>query len=92
MSRGAQSLDAMSFVRLNCVRWLPNICGPSVWDLLHVALLASRILSLVPDSWKICGPLRMITWTDGRVDVLLVFPLIQEVPVFPTLAHKVVMF
>jgi len=51
----------------------PNTCGPSVWELLHVALLASRILSLVPDSWEICGPLRMITWTDRHVDVLLVF-------------------
>lgn len=39
----------------------PNICGPSVGGLLHVALLASSILSLIPDSWKICGSLRMIT-------------------------------
>jgi len=56
--------------------------------LLDVALLRSRILSFVPDSWKICGPLRMITWTDGRFDVLLLFSLIQEVPEFPTIAQN----
>jgi hypothetical protein len=29
----------------------------------------------------------MIIWTDGRFDVLLFFSLIQEVPVFSTLAQ-----
>ena len=68
----------------------PNICGPSVRDLQHVALQAFRILSLVPDSWKICGTMRMITRTSGRFDVLLFFSLIQEFAVFSTLAQGMV--
>ena len=34
-----------------------NICGSAEWNLLHVTLLASRILRWVVDFWKICGPL-----------------------------------
>jgi hypothetical protein len=30
----------------------------------------------------------MITWTEGRFDVLLLFSLIQEVPEFPKLAQN----
>ena len=35
----------------------PSICGPSVWNLLHVTLLAPIILRWVLDFWKICAPL-----------------------------------
>jgi hypothetical protein len=34
-----------------------NVYGFSVWDLLHVALWASRILRWVPDDRKSCTPL-----------------------------------
>jgi hypothetical protein len=32
----------------------PNICGPWVWNLLHITLLAPRILRWLIDFWKIC--------------------------------------
>ena len=32
-------------------------CGSSVWNLLHVSSLTSRIWSWLLDFWKICGPL-----------------------------------
>jgi len=35
---------------------VPNICGPSVWNFLHVTLLASRILRQVLHFWKISAP------------------------------------
>ena len=35
---------------------VPSPCGSSVWSFLHVALLASRILGLFINCWKICGP------------------------------------
>jgi len=35
----------------------PKIFGSSVWNLLHVKLLAPRILKWLPDIWKICAPL-----------------------------------
>jgi hypothetical protein len=31
----------------------PNICGPSVWNLLHVTLLATRILKWLVDFWEV---------------------------------------
>ena len=34
-----------------------NICGPSVWNLLLVTLLAPRILRRLLDFWNICTPL-----------------------------------
>ena len=34
-----------------------NICGPSAWNLLALTDLASTILGLNLDFWKICGPL-----------------------------------
>ena len=36
---------------------VPNICGPSVWNLLHVTLLTLRILRWQLDFSKICLPL-----------------------------------
>jgi hypothetical protein len=35
---------------------VPNICGPSVWILLHVTILAPRILRQLPEFCKMCGP------------------------------------
>jgi len=36
-----------------------NICGSSVWNVLHVSLslLVTRILKWLPDFWKMCAPL-----------------------------------
>jgi len=35
-----------------------------VWNLLHVTILARRILRWLPDFWKICAPLLYITTSD----------------------------
>lgn len=34
-----------------------SVCGPSVWNFLHVKLVAPRILRWVLDFWKTCAPL-----------------------------------
>jgi len=34
----------------------PNICGPSVWNLIHFTLVAQK-LSFLLDFWKIRAPL-----------------------------------
>jgi hypothetical protein len=36
---------------------VPNIGGLSVWNLLHVTVLAPRILRWLLDFWQICAPL-----------------------------------
>ena len=36
---------------------VPNICGSSVWNFLHVTILAPRILRWLLDFWKICAPM-----------------------------------
>jgi hypothetical protein len=36
---------------------VPNVCGSSVRKLLHVSLLAHRILMWLLEFWKICNPL-----------------------------------
>lgn len=38
---------------------VPNMCGSSVWSLLHVTLLMPGILRLFLDFWKICVALPM---------------------------------
>ena len=38
-----------------------NICRSSIWILLHIALLAPRILKWLSDFWKICAPLSLTT-------------------------------
>jgi hypothetical protein len=35
----------------------PNICGPSMWNLLYVTLMAPRILEWLLDFWKSFAPL-----------------------------------
>jgi hypothetical protein len=36
---------------------VPDVCGPLVWDLLHVTVLAPVILTWLLDFWNISGPL-----------------------------------
>ena len=36
---------------------VPNVRGSSVWKLLHVSLLAHRLLMWLLEFWKICKPL-----------------------------------
>jgi hypothetical protein len=45
----------------------PHICGPSVWNLLRVCLLAPSILRWLQDFWKICAPL---VYTDSGPSAL----------------------
>jgi hypothetical protein len=45
----------------------PHICGPSVWNLLAVTVLASTILELNLDFWKICAPLVFLTHAGHSV-------------------------
>jgi len=46
-----------------------NICGPSVWYLLHVTLLAPTILRWLLDFWRICATLLKYTFlfSDFRI-------------------------
>jgi hypothetical protein len=39
-------------VATKCFTLAPNVCGSSVWNLLHVTILVSRVLSLSLDVWK----------------------------------------
>jgi len=39
---------------------VPNICGSSAWNLLHVMFLVSRIIKWLLNFWKICAPLMML--------------------------------
>lgn len=39
----------------------PNICGSSIGNLIHIALLALRILRWLPDSSQICATLLILT-------------------------------
>jgi hypothetical protein len=48
----------------------PNICGPSVWNLLALTVLASTILGSSLDFWKICAPLVLPTHARHSVMVL----------------------
>jgi hypothetical protein len=49
---GRQDVMASEFCTV-----VPNICGPSVWNLLDVTLLAARILKWLLGFWKVCSPL-----------------------------------
>jgi hypothetical protein len=54
-----------------------SVCGSSIWNLLHVTLLAHRILRWLLDFWKICGHLLWShnklehKWREGRWQVYL---------------------
>jgi hypothetical protein len=41
----------------NFLTLVTRICGASVWNFLHVTILAPRISRWLPDFWKICAPL-----------------------------------
>jgi hypothetical protein len=49
---GHQVTEATKFFSVDL-----NVCWFSVWNLLHVTLLATRILRWLLDFWKICVPL-----------------------------------
>jgi len=69
--RCLSSMNSVSIIWQGCTspRW-PNfvqwclvlICGSSVWNLLYVAQLVSKILRCLLDFWKICAPLSCDIW------------------------------
>ena len=63
---GVQIPGTRSCRLLNFVRCGPNICGPSVRNLLHVNLLAPTILRWPLYFWKICGPMMENMGLTGR--------------------------
>ena len=42
----------------------PNICVPSVWNLLHVTFLTARILRWFQEFWKVCAPLPYVAFRN----------------------------
>ena len=44
-------------VTTTCCTVAHNICGSSVWNLLHVTFLTPRILECLIGFWKVCAPL-----------------------------------
>jgi hypothetical protein len=46
-----------------------NVCGSSVWNLLHVNVLAPRILKWLPHFWEICA---LLVWFVGRDSVVVI--------------------
>jgi hypothetical protein len=75
MIRGTQIPGARSPERPDFFSVAPNICGSSVWILLHVALLVPRILSLLVDIRKICAILPM--GNDNIVVVVVVVVMVM---------------
>jgi len=61
----------MSSRRLNCVLWYPQC------NLLHVILLATRILRLLLVLWKICGPLFQTSPVRRGVESYAVFSILM---------------
>jgi hypothetical protein len=49
---------------------VPNICGSSVWDLLHATLLVPRILRWLIDCWRICAPILKYTFLFSDFHIL----------------------
>ena len=45
----------------------PRICGFSVWNVLHVTLLLSRILRCVLGLLSVCAPLAQAIWASRRL-------------------------
>lgn len=50
----------------------PNTCGSSVWNLLHVTQLASRILRWLLEFWKFCAPVSLF------ISQSVQYPQLQE--------------
>lgn len=53
--RDTERQGARSPWRVKSCTVAPDICGSSVWKLLHVVLLAPRILRCFLDIWKTCA-------------------------------------
>ena len=51
---------------------MPNICGPSLWNLHHITFLLPRILGWLLDFWKICAPL-LYTWNKNVSSILKMY-------------------
>ena len=52
---------------------VPNICASSVQNLLHVTLLALKILWWLLNFWKICAPLVYLHWVrESKILISLV--------------------
>jgi len=52
---------------------VPNICGSSVQNLLHVTFLILKILWWFPNFWKICAPLVYLHWVkESKILISLV--------------------
>jgi hypothetical protein len=56
-SRTAEISPPISSVCLHFVIVVPNICGPSVWNVFHIIQLAPGTLGWFLEFWNICGPL-----------------------------------
>jgi hypothetical protein len=56
-NRGGQNHRRQFAVAIKFCAVATDICGSSVWNLVHVAILALRILRWLLDFWKICVPL-----------------------------------
>ena len=56
MIRGPQIPVACSSRRLFFSSVAPNICEPSVWNLIHVTVLARRTMGWLVNFWEIVGP------------------------------------
>ena len=56
----------------------PNICGPSLWNLLHVTLLVPRILRWLLDFWTVCtlhslrAPSTAVVCLQGYLYILII--------------------
>jgi len=74
--RGAQIPGARSLATRFCVV-APNICGSSVWNLLHITVLVPRILSWLPDFWKICALLHYMIGYNTLYFLLLLKCIIK---------------
>jgi len=62
-NRGHQVAVAIKLCTLT-----PNICGPSVRNLLRVTLLAPIILNWRLDFWKICAPVQLVNFPYTGLD------------------------
>ena len=57
LEQGFTKLGSQVNVATKCLSLAHNISGALVWNLLHVTVLAPRVLSWLLDLWKFCVPL-----------------------------------
>jgi hypothetical protein len=55
--RGAKNVGCQITMVTKYFMLVPNVCGFSGWNLLHVTLVAPRILRGLLDFWKGCASL-----------------------------------